>query len=87
MDPCPSLPFRLKMAKVLKVLKVLNFSGTGIINTFRCPFTGGAVNPHTLAPNDPHPNATQGVPGPLRRARGTASSGRSNQRVGRPFIA
>jgi hypothetical protein len=47
-------------SKVLKVLKVLNFSGAGEGNTFRCTFTGAAVNPHTLAPNDPHPCATQG---------------------------
>ena len=28
-----------KMAKVLKVLKVLNFSGTGKTNIFTCTFT------------------------------------------------
>jgi len=29
-------------SKVLKVLKVLNFSGTGTINIFTCTFTGAA---------------------------------------------
>jgi len=31
------------MAKVLKVLKVLNFSGDGKGNTFTCTFTGAAA--------------------------------------------
>ncbi len=37
---------------------------------FTFTFTGAAVNPHSPAPNDPHPNATQGVPGPVRREKG-----------------
>jgi len=35
-------------SKVLKVLKVLNFSGTGKTNIFTCTFTAAAVNPYTL---------------------------------------
>ena len=49
-------------SKVLKVLKVLNFSGDGEGNTFTCPFTG----------DDPHPS-----PLPVRMARGICCGGQS----------
>ena len=38
-------------SKVLKVLKVLNFSGTGKTNIFTCTFTGAAERPDP-APRD-----------------------------------
>ena len=43
------------MAKVLKVLKVLNFSGTGKFTIFTCTFTGD--DPHFDPPLGacPHP--------------------------------
>src|SRR5688500_4696520 len=50
-----------EVVKVLKVLKMLNFSGAGKSNIFAS--TGD--DPHRLAPNDPQPN-----PRAAHRARG-----------------
>ena len=77
------------MANVLKVLKVLNFSGDGEGNIFKLTFTfiGAAAPwlvPERPSPQPyeyPHPNAAtprpkgtrHPVPGPVRRERGTGS--------------
>jgi len=61
-------------SKVLKVLKVLNFSGDGEGNTFTCTFTGAAA-PWLGAkrPSPQHHHATpkgHPAPGLVRRATG-----------------
>ena len=63
----------LTNSKVLKVLKVLNFSGAGEGNIFMCTFTDDDPRPDATTPRR-HP-----VPGPVRRERGIAAIGQLAQ--------